>query len=521
MSNIPPITINDDYGNPINILKKLDNPGKDKYLILTDRNSKPSDLYINPDLLDDTTGLPVEYGNRILNEFEPIDGNYKVSEKRKTYKLFNDDSTDSFVNNLDRGFIPYPVQNSDGSITQIDTKQIYLGGFVSTSSDNEDPTILGYDIKIDAISSPLFNGSIDDFINSSLYSDIPELKSRSKLLSDFKDNFLKFFKTNINYEDVKSYYLKKISGIDNLIDRNNSDVFDKSFVNYGKDIITLTLNEDVSQNMGYLSSLYKSLSWSRLNGKQLIPSNLLRFNMDIEITEVRNYNRYFKSEDGQLDNMTDMISKYKYTLYECQLFFDTMPHGSELDMSSISYNEGFDIKIDYKYSTLKFEKFSNNGSNRSTYDYIDNSSIDVFNSEYGDPSISNTPSDSIDLNILEYNLINITNKIVTNDDNDDESNLSDIEKLKKNSIKKMKASVPFDNLKKSLINSGIKELNRQISLKARMLNKTINNIRTSIPGIGKMSEPTNVYSGQGQFESDVRNSIRNFVGDSIKGFFKK
>jgi hypothetical protein len=36
-----------------------------------------------------------------------------------------------------------------------------------------------------------------------------------------------------------------------------------------------------------------------------------------------------------------------------------------------------------------------------------------------------------------------------------------------------------------------------------------------------MSEPTNVYSGQGQFESDVRNSIRNFVGDSIKGFFKK
>ena len=72
MSNIPPITINDDYGNPINIPKKLDNPGKDKYLILTDRNSKPSDLYINPDLLDDTTGLPVEYGNRILNELENV-----------------------------------------------------------------------------------------------------------------------------------------------------------------------------------------------------------------------------------------------------------------------------------------------------------------------------------------------------------------------------------------------------------------------------------------------------------------
>ena len=200
--------------------------------------------------------------------------------------------------------------------------------------------------------------------------------------------------------------------------------------------------------------------------------------MDIEITEIRNYNRYFRDDSGQLENMTDLISKYKYTLYECQMFFDTMPHGAELDMTNKSYIDGFDIKIDYKYSTLKFEKFSNNGSNKSLYDYIDNSSIDVFNSEYGDPSISNTPSDSIDLNILEYNLINITNKIVTNDENDDngDSNLSDIEKLKKNAVKKMKAAVPFDNLKKSLINSGIKELNRQISLKARMLNKTINNI---------------------------------------------
>ena len=93
--------------------------------------------------------------------------------------------------------------------------------------------------------------------------------------------------------------------------------------------------------------------------------------------------------------------------------------------------------------------------------------------------------------------------------------------MKKSVIKSVKSSSPFNNLKKSLVNAGIREINRQLTLKARILNKTINNIRTSIPGIGKMSEPTNVYSGQGQLESDVRNSIRNFVGDSIKGFFKK
>lgn len=511
----PIITINDDYGNPININKDLDNPGKDKYLILTDKKSKPSDLYINPDLLDDKTGLPVEYGGRILNNNDPVDTNYKLLDRRKAYKSFNDDSSDLFVHNIDRGIIPIPFQNSDGSISSIDTSKIYLGGFVTTLNDNEDPTILGYDIKIDVISSPLFNGSVEDFLNNSTFSSISELNSRLKLLSDFKDSFFKYFKTNINYEDVKSYYLKKISGLDNLIDRNNSNTFDKSFVKYGDDILTLTLNEDVSQNMGYLSSLYKSLYWSRINGKQIIPSNLLRFNMDIEITEVRKYNRIFKNESEQMNVMSDLISKYTYSIYECQMFFDSMPHGSEIDMTSVNFNEGFDLKIDYKYSTLKFEKFTNDGFDKAIYSYIDNSSINLFNTEYGDPNINN--EDDLTLNKLEYNIIKIINRL----ENDSDDNLSEIDLLKKSSIQSIKKASPFNNLTKSLINAGIKEVNRQLTLKARLLNKTLNNIRNSIPGIGKMSEPTNVYSGQSQFESDVRNSIRNFVGDSIKGFFGK
>jgi hypothetical protein len=103
---------------------------------------------------------------------------------------------------------------------------------------------------------------------------------------------------------------------------------------------------------------------------------------------------------------------------------------------------------------------------------------------------------------------------------DNIENLSEIDTLKRSSVKSVRSSSPFNNLKKSLVNAGIREINRQLTLKARILNKTINNIRNSIPGIGKMSEPTNVYSGQGQFESDIRNSIRNFVGDSIKGFFR-
>ena len=67
------------------------------------------------------------------------------------------------------------------------------------------------------------------------------------------------------------------------------------------------------------------------------------------------------------------------------------------------------------------------------------------------------------------------------------------------------------------------EVNRQVISRFKLINKTFDNIRNQIPYAGRMSQPTNVYTDaeQQSFKNDGINAVRDFVGNSIKSFFKK
>jgi hypothetical protein len=247
--------------------------------------------------------------------------------------------------------------------------QGYLSSVNSTPSDNEDPVSFGYDIIINYANSPLFNGAIEDFCNK--FSSVKEINSRLGIIYEFKQQFFKFFKIdspklsandapppfyNINGRSpqrARTYYIKKIAGLDRLSESINSDS-PIQFVNYGKDYLTLTLNEDVTVNMGYLASLYRMLSWSRLNGKNMFPENLLRFDMAIVVTEARKFNRV----DSGVE-YADVISRYIYQVYECQMFFEKLSHEDTIDMTKLEASDGFDLRINYKYATLQFDWLKN------------------------------------------------------------------------------------------------------------------------------------------------------------------
>jgi len=234
-----------------------------------------------------------------------------------------------------------------------------LSNFQNTPSDNEDPVSFGYDIIINYATSPLFNGGIEEFIDMFGKSYV-ELGSRMDLVKQFKEQLFKFFKVDspgsLGYNNqrlARTYYLKKISGLDSLSETINSDK-PKQFVDYGNDYLTLTLNEDVNINMGYLASIYRILTWSRINGKKMFPDNLLRFDMDIVVTEARKYTRLY-NDNGNIIEYADLISRYVYKVYECQFFFEKLSHDDAIDMSALDISAGFDLKINFKFSTLKFE----------------------------------------------------------------------------------------------------------------------------------------------------------------------
>jgi hypothetical protein len=299
---------------------------------------------------------------------------------RDYYLLFNDTRTDYFKHGLQIIDNLTPIENPENG-----KSELRLSQFQQTPFENNDPVMFGFEIIIDDISSPLLNGSVLDFLK--IYSGVDEIKYKIPVYEDFKQQFVKLFRTkttvNINDEQVSisktkpgyantdsskdlfrggktsymSYYLKKIGGLGDLIESNTTDK-KKYLVDYRTDTITLDFTEDVSLTMGTLAHLYKLLYWSKPNGKGLVPENLLRFNCDIIVSECRNFNRVRKAMDnGDLEVIKDNLSRYVYSLKECQFFFNTMPHNPDIDMSAIATYDTYGIQFDYKYSTVKFERF--------------------------------------------------------------------------------------------------------------------------------------------------------------------
>lgn len=494
-----------------------------------------------------TKPILTEYENQSFDEKKLVSSvqptSDRVSIRKSNYNFYKDYSGKQFTHLLDyfqdqnsglghERIIPAGQYSKDKGVTVPNTKNIYMGSFIRTTDDNEDPTMLGYDLEIKTTDSPLFNGSIDSFIQQMSGLGNSEIGSRKDILDKFKTQFFKFIKNELTSNSplfdgttgVKTYYLRNLGGLDNLNETNDSSKI-KSFVDYGNEFITLEFNEDVTQNIGYLGSLYKMLSWSRINGKQIIPENLLRFDIDITITEVRKYNKVFAIDKNNVEVYADLISKYTYTLYECQFFFPTLPHGDAIDMSAVSAVEKYAIKFNYKYSTMKFTKFEYDGVG-SKNQFVINNRFDnitrVKSNQEKTTSVILTDG-SISTSLSTITLDKITSYSEEGAVEEDQAPTGPIEVQKKTNSLKDRFKKAADTLKKDLTNAVIKEANRRIVAQASLLNKTLDNIRNAIPGAGRMSAPTNVYGEMAGnlFVNDLTNAARNFVGNSIKSFFTK
>ena len=351
-----------------------------------------------------------------VKSFVSLNTSQKIDEKntpkvegepysaRDFYIRYNDQKTDYFRHQLHLdGYTDLKSGKNARESWDGSGDSFRLGSYPGTPYENSDPVIYGFEIIFDTFSSPLLNGSVEDFIEQFSY--VSEIASKAIVIDDFKRQFAKIFRTkgsldrskraytsdnilinkqrdgqsmqsnaegllfNIANADSQTnlyrpgkkaylgYYLQKVAGLSKLSESNTSDA-KKYLVDYGKDVITLSFLEDVSATMGALAHLYKLLYWSKPNGKNIIPENLLRFNCDIIVSECRNFSRVRKSTNtGDLEVIKDNVSRYIYQLRECQFYFNAMPHEDAIDMGNIKQSETFDVSFDYKYSATKFEKW--------------------------------------------------------------------------------------------------------------------------------------------------------------------
>jgi len=464
-------------------------------------------------------------------------------------------------------------------------------GTRGTPYENTDPVIFGFEIIIDLVNSPLLNGSVEDFIAN--FPLVNEIATRRKVMNDFRQQFVKIFKTKGSFKSVidlptasiktsnyantdspsqfyssgkpayMSYYLKKIQGLEKLIEANLPDK-NKSLVDYRKDLLKLTFTEDVSLDMGTLAYLYKLLYWSKPNGKNIVPENLLRFNCDIVISEVRHFNRVRKGvTNGDLEVVKDNLSRYIYTLNECQFWFDQLAHDSDVDLGGIKTYDDFVVTMDYKYATTKFERWTPDGAGFGKYVSYNNAAMwkignpgarDVMGSSASgnistkDIAVPKFYSESAG-NTLRQNGVKIpyimdsyntsfVNESVekpvsgsgTKKKSGDETQEGDAIDEKKAKRKK-KRKEGFEAFKERSAKAGKmlgsklkralqKEIRSQVNTRLKLLNNTLDKIRNEA-GMGRMREPTNVYreydNTSDRYFFKVKNSLRDFAGDALGG----
>jgi len=555
-----------------------DYTGNSGYYLYGSKKGSNKKILSTSDRFNSSTSYP-----NFAKDLPDPDGVYST---RDYYLLFNDTSTDYFKHGLHVIDNKTPIRSEKNARESWDgyeestPQRLYnvLSGMGGTPYENNDPVLFGFEIIIDAVSSPLLNGSVEDFITQ--FSSISEVGSRKYVMADFKQQFMKLFKTkgkvfidpdsngqiktsivnggypNLGEESQSnifqagrkaymSYYLKKIAGLEMLIE-SNQPAKKKYLTDYRNDVLKLTFNEDVSLTLGTLAHLYKLLYWSKPNGKNIVPENLLRFNCDIIVSEIRNLNRVRRAIDTKnLEVVKENVSRHIYSLKECQFWFDQPAHDIEIDMSQAPKEfDNFIVTMDYKYVTNKFERWVpddqgfgryvgyNNGAmwkignpgSRGTQSTVNAGTIN----DNSIPKFFSADSNTFKQNGVKapivfesYSYTGDGGEVVDDKNNANKDAASaasvnseangpantgdedDDNKQKTKEARKKKRQDSFDQFKQNSKKASIKlaqnletaaknELKGQINTRLRLLNNTLDKIRNA-SGIGRMSEPSNIY----------------------------
>jgi len=483
--------------------------------------------------------FPIETEKLDENRFVFDPSGFTPYSIRDIYKIFNDSSTDYFRHGI---YIDRQNLNTEDK------------NYYSTPEENNDPVIFGFDIIIESETSPLLNGSIDNFIEQ--FSSISEVNSKKSVYQDFKKQFIKLFKTNseVKFEEddlfllnktgrknsiyeyanadsvgsylepgkkaYMSYYLKKVGGLKNLSESNGSNSF-KYLVDYRKDVISLDFLEDVSLTLGTLSNLYKLLYWSKPNGKSIIPENLLRFNCKIIVSELRNFSRV-KASGRRVDVIKDNLSRYVYNLKECQLFFDTLPHEDAIDNTKTDVYSDYSINFNYKFSTMEFERFNPDTFLYHTYNNSgmwDSNKKEIIPFKNLDTSIS---GNGLNKEVIIKNYRYEDGPEIIESDQPPSEEKNSLQKLKEAAKKKAAkvGGIVVDNIRVA----AQRQLQSVVNTQVALLNQSVNKALNAVAGTQGIKPPTNIYDNGGsngiqnpRFFYDVRGQLADFAGDSISG----
>lgn len=161
---------------------------------------------------------------------------------------------------------------------------------------------------------------------------------------DRADMLKQFVNLLSNISTESPWYFSEISGLDSALERKQPSEIDFKIAEESKKITIKCLPDSFDDRIGTLLDLYRSIVWSWVTKREILPANLRKFDMGIFIFNdpVNNFSHYYK--DTQNESQTDGVL------------------GKNIDYSYIGYNEDLHHSSSYKYIEFHNCEFDYNSS---------------------------------------------------------------------------------------------------------------------------------------------------------------
>lgn len=222
-------------------------------------------------------------------------------------------------------------------------------------TDLDDPTYLGFSLSFD-ITSPLFNDATVGSSGDSIYSATPSaIGYLAAIGEDTRMSYLKSFIQGLQQvNSERPYYWQSIEGLSDVWNKNTDFSTDPYVGTANEEGIVIGCLEAIDLKLTALFSLYRMAVYDAKYRRYIVPKNLLRFNVTINIQEIRKFktvrnwlsslNLSNKRQDT-LDYINENTSQISFTLTDCMW----IPGESGKVFDNVSNNE-----INVTSTSIKF-----------------------------------------------------------------------------------------------------------------------------------------------------------------------
>ena len=227
-------------------------------------------------------------------------------------------------------------------------------------TDLDDPTYLGFSLQFDQY-SPLFNGGTVGSVDDTNYNKTPSAVAYlAKIGEVTRASYLKAFIQGImKINNERPYYWQTIEGLTEALTKN-THFSEDPFVGTTKgEGITIGCLEAIDLKLTALFTLYRMAIYDSKYRRQIVPNNLLRFDVTVNVQEIRKFKTVrnwliamnnSENKSSTNDFVNENTSQVSFVFTQCM--WDASVSGKVLDTVSNSEMDVAKTEIKFSYANL-------------------------------------------------------------------------------------------------------------------------------------------------------------------------